>query len=260
MKQKIIASLTSYPARISTIRKVIESIANQTVRADKIILYLAQEQFLKEELPEILTDLLRKHPEFEIRRWNQDIRSFKKLVPALTEFPDDIIITFDDDIIYSKNVIKKLMKSYKKYPNAISGCRVKLIKIKDGNIEKYKKWSRYRTLRLLISGSGPKFTNIATTGGGALFPPHSLHPDVIRDDVFMNLCPTTDDLWFWAMAVLNGTKTVPAGKYISIQVIEESQTEALSHDNLWGKNLNDKNMKKILEIYPEIKNRIFKHI
>lgn len=84
-------------------------------------------------------------------------------------------------------------------------------------------------------GGKPKFRNLATTGGGTLFPPHSLHPDVFRDDIFMNLCPTTDDLCFFAMAILKGTKTAPAGSSERITVIEESQTEALMYETRKGK-------------------------
>ena len=72
----------------------------------------------------------------------------------------------------------------------------------------------------------------------------------------MNLCPTTDDLWFCAMAILNDTKTAPAGSSEKITVIEESQTEALMYDNTQGKKLNDKNMKNIIDAYPEVRTRL----
>ena len=250
--KKIIASLTSFPFRITTVHRVIESILNQTVRLDKIILYLADEQFPEHNLPGNIIELMRKRPEFEVRWWPHDIKSYKKLVPALIEFPDDLIVTFDDDILYPADIVERLIKKHREYPDAICGCRVKLVTMKNGKIGPYREWHRYRTMRLLLTGGYPKLRNMATTGGGTLFPPHSLHPEVIRDDIFMKLCPTTDDLWFWAMAVLNNTRTVPAGKYIKINMIQETQAEALANDNLRGKNLNDSNTEKILKSYPTI--------
>ena len=43
--QKVIVSLTSYPRRINTIYKVLDSIIQQTVLPDKIILYLSESEF-----------------------------------------------------------------------------------------------------------------------------------------------------------------------------------------------------------------------
>lgn len=47
--QKIIVSLTSYPARISTVHLTIDTLLSQTRKADKIILWLAPEQFPNKE-------------------------------------------------------------------------------------------------------------------------------------------------------------------------------------------------------------------
>lgn len=253
--KKLIGSLTSYPARITTVHRVIETILNQSVSLDKVILYLADEQFPDRQLPQTLTDLA-KNGKFEVRWWARDIKSFKKLIPALKEFPDDNIVTFDDDILYPPNIIERLIKKHQKYPHAICGCRIRLITSKNGDIGEYKTWKRCKKWRLFLYGGKPKFRNLATTGGGTLFPPHSLHPDVFRDDIFMDLCPTTDDLWFCAMAILNGTKTAPAGSSEKITVIEESQTEALMYDNTQGKKLNDKNMNNIMDAYPAIRTRL----
>lgn len=240
-----------------TVHHVIETILNQSVQPDKIILYLADEQFPGRKLPQTLIDLA-KNDKFEVRWCTHDIKSFKKLIPALIEFPDDIIVTFDDDILYPPNIIERLMAKHRKYPHAICGCRIRLITAKKDDVGRYKTWKRYKRLRLLLLGDKPRFRNLATTGGGTLFPPYSLHPEVFRDDVFMDLCPTTDDLWFCAMAILNGTKTVPAGRSLKITLVEEAQTEALANDNMRGKRLNDKNMKKILDAYPEVKSRLIK--
>jgi hypothetical protein len=249
---KIIASLTSFPFRISTVYRAVESILNQTVRLDKVILYLADEQFPEHNLPEDIVRLMREKSEFEVRWWPHDIKSYKKLVPALIEFPDDIIITFDDDILYPPDIVERLIRKHRKYPSAVCGCRVRRIAVKKGKVGLYKEWRRYKARHLFLLGAYPKFGNLATTGGGALFPPHSLHPEAVRDDIFMELCPTTDDLWFWAMAVLNNTRTAPAGKCYRINIMEEAQAEALANDNVRGKSLNDSNMKKILERYPNV--------
>lgn len=36
--------------------------------------------------------------------WYHDIKSYKKLIPTLQKYPDSIIVTADDDIIYRRHV------------------------------------------------------------------------------------------------------------------------------------------------------------
>ena len=54
----------------------------------------------------------------------------------------------------------------------------------------------------------PSLLNKQSGVGGVLYPPHSLHPEVSNEKVFMDICPHADDLWFYAMAVMAGTKVV----------------------------------------------------
>lgn len=250
---KTIVSFTSFPARIKVVHQTIETILNQTIKPDLIVLYLAAEQFPNKKLPKNLTDLIKKNPNVQIRWTKTDLRSYKKLVPALCDFPNDLIITIDDDILYPNDLIATLLRAHRKNPNAICGCRVKRILVQDGKLQPYKTWKRLKFLRRILTLGKPRLTNFATTGGGTLFPAHCLHSDTSRDDIFMTLCPTTDDLWFWACAARNGTKTIAAMSYIKIKTIADSQTIALSNDNLHGQNLNDKNINLIINKFPELK-------
>ena len=93
----------------------IQTILNQTRRPDLTVLYLATEEFPRKEddLPRELLAL--RSDRFEIR-WTKNIRSYKKLIPALKDFPDDIIVTFDDDLIYPNVLIERLLVGYKEHP------------------------------------------------------------------------------------------------------------------------------------------------
>lgn len=42
----------------------------------------------------------------------------------MQEYPNNIVITIDDDLLYEKDMIKLLMRSYEKYPNVVSAKRV----------------------------------------------------------------------------------------------------------------------------------------
>lgn len=256
MVPQIIVSFTSFPLRIPNVHLVIETILGQTVQPDKIVLYLSLLQFPTRKLsPEL--DAMIASGELDVRYEPDDIRSYKKLVPAMRDFPDDLIITIDDDILYPDYSIETLMRSYRKYPDAISGMRVRRIRFDDsGNPLEYRKWRLYRLKRVLLFGKFPKHTNLPTTGGGTLFPPHSLHPDFSRKAIFTALCPTTDDIWFWAMAVLNKTKVAVARRNREITEVPEMQSFSLRNDNVRGKRLNDAAISAVFKKYPELKNII----
>ena len=59
-------------------------------------------------------------------------------------------------------------------------------------------------------------SKICKTGvGGVLYPPNSFNKEMIDSDLFKEIAPTTDDIWFWAAAVAKGTYIIPIplGKY-----------------------------------------------
>lgn len=74
----------------------------------------------------------------------------------------------------------------------------------------------------------------------------------------MKMAPTVDDIWLWAAAVANGTKIapVPFGDY---KLNDLGKPKEISLFNTNGKKDNDVNrtvLEKILEKYPEIRQRI----
>ena len=192
---KVIASLTSWTKRIDTVHLAIQTILNQTRRPDLTVLYLATEEFPRREddLPPELLAL--RSERFEIR-WTKNIFSYKKLIPALKDFPDDIIITFDDDLFFHPELIERSLKAYQKNPQLIQCHRIhNNFFDAAGNLI----WS-------LIPYDRPTYLQSLSGGLGCLYPPHCLYKDVLDEEKFMTLAPTNDDIWFWLMGVLNGRR------------------------------------------------------
>ncbi|MBQ6515632.1 glycosyltransferase family 8 protein, partial [bacterium] len=73
--KKIIISLTTFPERIKELKYVLYSLFNQTVKADKIVLYLSEEEFKNKEndLPEDIKQF--ENYGLEIR-WVKNLRSY----------------------------------------------------------------------------------------------------------------------------------------------------------------------------------------
>jgi len=190
-----IVSLTSIPSRLAGLHLTIASLLLQDVRAKKIVLWLHND--LKESIPPRLAKLEGKR--FEIR-FRDHYYSHRKLIYALKEFGNDTIVTCDDDVIYRKTWLSSLLEDYQKYPEYIVAheCR-ELTYDSDGMLLPYSQWND----SLAFGRTGSCLVPIGY--GGVLYPPGSLHSDVLSDSLFMNLAPRADDLWFKAMSLLAGT-------------------------------------------------------
>lgn len=209
---KIIISLTSIPERMHDIHYCLYSLISQSFQADKIILWLGEEKFPNKEKDLPQTVLKFKDWGVDIK-FTKDIRSFTKLVPALREFPDDIIVTADDDIFYEKDWLKNLAETYEKHPQDIIVHKPLEVSLDTP----YSKWKAPQTQS--------SFKNFILGVGGVLYPPNPLHKDTVKEDLFLNLCPHNDDVWFWAMAVKNNRKIRLADNSIPTQTIISIERE-----------------------------------
>lgn len=239
--RKLIVSLTTYPARIKYVRQVLNTIYNQTHPADQIILWLAEEQFPQKEndIPKNLMQLVA--DEKLTIRWCDDLKSHKKYFYALQEYPEDLIVTIDDDLLYHPRLLERLYASYLKHPYAVSAVRAHLITISETKgILPYKYWIggidtylNKASMQLLCTG-----------GAGALYPPHLFKPELFDKEALMNICPLADDLWLKTMELLSDVPVVVAEPYQGLNYVKDSQEDALYHQNV-GQNQNDIQLKQI---------------
>lgn len=192
----IIVSLTSYGKRIHEVALTIESIMQQTMKPNRIVLWL-DDSYNGRPLPIALS--LQQRRGLEIA-FCPDIRSYTKLIPQLRQTPKDAIITVDDDVLYDYDVLEHLIQSHLEEPRTIHCCRVHRIKLDSmGRILPYAQWDA----RCGETGINPLY--FITGVGGVLYPPDSLAPEVFDQETFLALCPEADDIWFTAMAIKKGT-------------------------------------------------------
>lgn len=199
--RKIIVSLTSYGRRANRIvRFTICSLMRQTLKPDAIVLWLDRDKWNEDTIPRSLRSLTKYG--LSIRYCSDNIRSYEKLVPALEAYPNDIIVTCDDDMWYSKRFLEDLYNSYLRNSEHVYTYGIKQIKRdNNGNMGKYNSW----TMPTRQDRSAPSF---ALGYCGCLYRRDMLYNDVMRKDLFMKLCPTADDVWFFFMEFLAGTHCV----------------------------------------------------
>ena len=237
--QQVIVSLTTFGKRLYEVYLAIESIMQQTVKPNRIVLWLA-EDLIKKEIPQILKRQEKRGLEI---RYCKDIKSYKKLIPSLRDFPNDYIITIDDDVIYEYDMIENLLASYKGAPGFVYANRVRRMSMENGVIGNYRTW---KILEQMMDDSP---LNIPTGVGGVLYPPHCFVEEVFNESVFMDICGQADDIWFKAMCLLKGTQSRLALIHHPVYYENESvQDVALYNTNVGSAN-NDKQLSLVFKKY-----------
>ena len=237
-RPRIIASLTSYPPRIGTVNVAIQSLLAQHCLPDLIVLWLYTEDFPRREKdlpPQLLHQLAH---DVQIRWVDRDLKPHKKYFWALQEFPDDVVITFDDDLIYRNDLVADLMASYESHQKAISATRTHLITFdSSGRRNPYPEWI-YEAPHYNPGLVGiPSMQLFATTGAGTLFPPRLMPEATFDVATIERTCLTADDLWMKGMQLMAGIPVVACSSNQLLNYVPDTQGVALCHVNTeQGKN------------------------
>lgn len=240
---QIIVSLTTYGVRLSQVYLSIESIMQQTKRANRIVLWLAKD-LEHTVLPQTLINQMSRGLEIY---YCDDIRSYKKLIPSLKKFPNDAIITIDDDVIYHVLTLESLINSYLEDSNYIYSNRIHRVVLDKNGLKPYTAWD------MMIACKDVSTLNFPTGVGGILYPPHVFNDEVFNEDVFMRECMLADDVWFYAMTLYNNKRSCRS-KAMMVETdggfLEntKAQQETLSSKNVAG-GLNDKQLKAVFDRY-----------
>jgi hypothetical protein len=98
--------------------------------------------------------------------------------------------------------------------------------------------------------------------GGILYPPKCFYKDITNRELFMKLAPQADDIWLWAMAIIN-EKFVDESPYVVVErgdkglkfvgfsFSQKEEGSALNHYNVF-QNGNDRQLETVIKHYPQI--------
>lgn len=242
----ITVSFTSYPARMGNLHLVVRSLLHQSIKPERIVLYLGTDTPEKHISPKLKK--LKKHG-LIIKTGYEDLKPHKKYFFAMQEYPENTIITVDDDLIYDRNLIKDLLKCSYEHPNCVCARRVNLMtKHEDKSLAKYSDW-KWEYKKLLE----PSHALLATGCGGVLYPPHCFGPAAFDIEAIKENCLNTDDIWLKFMEIKYNRKVVFTNSIVCHPLtIRNSQKSALMLTNTSGENRNDINIKN-MENFTDIK-------
>tara|TARA_B100000614_G_scaffold261976_1_gene293498 strand:+ start:494 stop:1396 length:903 start_codon:yes stop_codon:yes gene_type:complete len=241
---ELVVSLTTYNKRIHDVHLVVESIAQQTIKPNRVVLWLDESEFSLNTIPHILHRQIARGLEI---RFCPDYRSYKKLIPSLMAFPESNIVTIDDDVLYPYDMLEILLREHRLFPKCVLGHRAHKIRVDDGgNVLPYCKWER-RT-----SESDSNDFIFLTGVGGIFYPKNCFNSEVLNAEVFLSIAPTADDVWFYTMARLNAfrCKKVDDERNFSERFICIPQCQDIG---LWQSNVrcacNDEQIKMVFDRY-----------
>lgn len=255
LDKPVIVSLTTYSNRIHDVHLTIESIAMQTQKANRVILWLDEKEFSLDNLP--LTLKLQSQRGLEIKFCN-NYKSYKKLIPTL-EYGINCNhnITIDDDILYPPDLIDRFSVEYRKGNKNIQCNRAYIIKKRHEKVSPYHKWKLIGNNKENVSG----FDIFPTGVGGVFYPNDSFNEEVVNILTFSSLAPYADDIWFKCMTLLNNKSVTLLNRTLDFEdeffYIEGSQSSGLFHENVYSKK-NDVQLESVLNKYPEVIKKIVK--
>ena len=239
----VIVSLTTYPGRIDQVWKTISSLLNQTLKPKRVILWLAKEQFPDGQLPESVQRLTGRGLEI---RYCEDLKSHKKYFEAMKQFPEEIIVTADDDILYPENHLEKLWKTHLKFPqDVICQWSHRIALDEQGEFLPYNDWPDN-------GREAPSLATLAVGCSGILYPPGAVVKEAFDQEKLKKYALAADDLWLKCMELLAGIKTVNCNQTILVYYnVFSTRKSGLWVSNTGQQKNNDKVWKLLMEQYPE---------
>jgi hypothetical protein len=239
----LVVSLTSFAEKVHEVYLVIESLAQQTYRPNRIILWLDEEEYNDTTLPLSLQKQCERGLEV---KFCANTKSYKKIIPTLELLPGAYIVTVDDDVLYPHSMIEGLIRTCHHHPGYIYGHRGHKITTRGGEVRPYKRWQYCASL------SAPSHHLLLTGCEGILYPPKSLHPDVLDQSLFMQLAPHADDLWLKVMAIRQGKLCMKVPYSDPALALKRHRSLGLAQFNI-RKGGNDKQLAALLSHFPEAK-------
>lgn len=255
----IIISFTTFPKRFHLARELIKHVLNFKFKCDKFICWLSTDECNDDQL-HYFDDLINDY--FTVEYIKENIKPYKKLIPAIKKY-SKYIITIDDDSFIEEHKIKKLIEMSKKYPDAVCANSVKPIIIDNSSkIIPYLHFDKYISK---LKENCELHGCISIGVNGVIYPPsYSKNLEFLcNDDIFMKEFSCNDDIWFYIYETLYDIPIVWLGmkyyKYpINIRGVESTPCLHKTNVNVGGNN--DRYFHKMFEIFPELKEKKYYYL
>ena len=243
--------MTTIPSRKKRLEDNINSILNQSWQGFEKYCINIDDNLSKEDY-EFYDNLKQLDNRIEINICEHKWRSCNKLLPTITKYPEDVVITVDDDTNYPIDSLKTLVEEYEKNPDCIITHEVNPIIVRNGKFEMY---VDCLDIKMKQKEFGKYLSNCC------LFPPHVFDNSDVFDYEKMIECTdgTHDELWFWVNSTINGVHCIGLNYvyWFIDDVFKDAFSDGYKLSTINGDaKTSSKYIAKIKEIYGERLNKI----
>jgi hypothetical protein len=241
LSESFIVTMTSHAGRFHSLGAFFRNFELQKLLPKQMILYLTEQESTIFATQDVYL------PKFVTIRICEDLGPGMKLIPALRDFPNLNIITVDDDVVYPIDLLERLVSYSVNFPKNIIAGRTHIVTLDSSfKPKKYSEWNQ----KVQMPGLSSKLL-FPTGVGMVLYPPNSLHRDVLEIDTYIKNCFFQDDIWFYIQAIRAGTEVRSLPGDNQYQYLPETQLSGLwSSKN--SKGGNDLAMELLLRKYHDL--------
>jgi hypothetical protein len=219
-------SITTYGKRIQTVHLTIESIGRGRVLPSRITLWLDHPAAM-DHLPEPLLRLQKRGLEIRLTENYGPHTKYYPYVASRESFSVPLV-TGDDDQLYEKDWLARLVQANRQFPGCVNAHLAKRAKLTNGALDLYATWAK-------CTSTEAQFCQIALGVSGVIYPPALLAALKSAGTGFLACCPKADDLWLHVQAVRAGFRIRQiSAKPKEFLQIPGSQQQALWQDNCAG--------------------------
>jgi hypothetical protein len=207
---KVWVSVTTTKARFGLLFYSLQSLKRQDFADFSIIVNLSEDSYMSAGDIDVVPEWMR-GGNVDVC-WVDNCRSYQKLLPQILKIgEDDILVTADDDVLYSQTWLSRLVARAVENPDAIVCCRAR--KIKRNLLGRFQNYSQWGLCMAIERGM-----DLLPTGcGGAVYRKSLLDLEFLSHKAYRKYAPTADDLWFRLASIRNGVEV-----YVDPAIDEES--------------------------------------
>lgn len=228
----VIISLTAIRSRVHRIEAVLESLRNQTLQPNDIVLSVSEDAFALDEgipLSQIPEGVRRMVEGGSLKLWFvPNTGPYRKLMPVLERVigREVLIATADDDTIYPSDWLQGLVETYN-LKRCVVAYRCRAMSIKAGRFTPYNHWRR-------LPVDDTAFGEVPHDQRGLFTLPTGVHgvlynskffPDLALLERLRQVAPLQDDLAFRAATMCLG---ISATRVADVGIVEASGTFRLA--------------------------------
>ncbi len=232
-----VVSLTSFGQRARTVAFTIESIAAGELLPSRLILWLDEPELLRAP-PTMLKRLMARGVEVLP---TQNFGPHKKYFPYVqqTESFDVPLVTADDDVLYPKTWLSRLMARYVEHPGDVHCYRARVVALSGSSFEPYSSWRE-------CDKTSASHRHFSIGMAGVLLPPPVLRELKRSGESFRESCPRTDDIWLNLHAQRVGARVRQVSdKPDYFMLLPGTQKVGLLHTNVGGGGGNDSALRAV---------------